>query len=132
MNKELENAIKVSKNLVDFYNSEDYDCFEALSYNEINAIETVLTELKRLQEENTQYKRIKKIADSVTQEEVEEAIKRAEKEFIAKDKIREKIEELKNDRETKYDNFMGYRVESREQQDIDKKIKILEELLEGK
>lgn len=58
------------------------------------AIETILKELERLQEENSQYKRIKDIADNITQREVEEAIKKANKEFIKKDKIREKLEDL--------------------------------------
>lgn len=40
-----------------------------------------------------------------------------------------KIEQLKNDYDKKYDVFMGYKVESREQQDILKQIGILQELL---
>lgn len=51
---------------------------------------------------------------------------------ISKEAIKEKIKELKNNRKTKYDDYMGYKFESREQQDIDKQINILQELLEGK
>ena len=44
--------------------------------------------------------------------------------------VEEKIEELKQERTLKYDNYMGYKIESREQQDIDKKVQVLQELLE--
>ena len=45
-------------------------------------------------------------------------------------KVKDKIEELKQERISKYDEYMGYKIESREQQDIDKKTKILQELIE--
>lgn len=54
------------------------------------------------------------------------------KNSIPKQLIEDKIEELKEERKEKWDYYMGYKVQSREQQDIDKKIEILEELLEGK
>ena len=44
--------------------------------------------------------------------------------------VEEKIEKLKQERTLKYDNYMGYKIESREQQDIDKKVQVLQELLE--
>ena len=44
--------------------------------------------------------------------------------------VEEKIEELKQERTLKYDNYMGYKIESREQQYIDKKVQVLQELLE--
>lgn len=44
--------------------------------------------------------------------------------------VEETIEELKQERTLKYDNYMGYKIESREQQDIDKKVQVLQELLE--
>ncbi len=44
-NKELEETIKTLKRLVEFYNNEEYESYEALSYCEIEAIETVLKEL---------------------------------------------------------------------------------------
>lgn len=50
-------------------------------------------------------------------------------EYISKQKIKDKIEELKQERILKYDNYMGYKIESREQQDIDKEIKALQDLL---
>lgn len=48
---------------------------------------------------------------------------------IPKQVVIAKIEQLKNDYDKKYDVFMGYKVESREQQDILKQIGILQELL---
>ena len=88
MNKELEESIIVLENWLNELNV----IFNETHINntkEREALETTLKELKRLQEENRQYKRIKDITESVKKEEIEEAIKRADKEFIAKDKIRE-------------------------------------------
>ena len=48
-----------------------------------------------------------------------------------RENIKDMIEELKKERTSKYDNYMGHKIESREQQDIDKKIKVLQELIEG-
>lgn len=50
---------------------------------------------------------------------------------ILEQAIKDKIEKLKNDYDQKYDLYMGYKVESREQQDILKQMSILQELLEG-
>lgn len=50
--------------------------------------------------------------------------------FIPVSLVEEKIEKLKQERTLKYDNYMGYKIESREQQDIDKKVQVLQELLE--
>ena len=51
---------------------------------------------------------------------------------IPEQAIKDKIEKLKNDYDQKYDLYMGYKVESREQQDILKQMSILQELLEGR
>ena len=51
---------------------------------------------------------------------------------IPEQAIKDKIEKLKNDYDQKYDLYMGYKVESREQQDILKQMSILQELLETK
>ena len=82
MNKELEEVIK---RLEDDISVGEY------STTKTEILETLLKELERLQEENSQYKRIKYFADSVTKKEIDEAIKRVNKEFIAKDKIKGKI-----------------------------------------
>ena len=50
--------------------------------------------------------------------------------YILVEKVKDKIERLKKKRMKKYDNYMGYKIESREQQDIDKKINVLQELIE--
>lgn len=65
MNKELEEVIK---RLEDDISVGEY------STTKTEILETVLKELERLQEENSQYKRIKDIADSVTKKEIDEAI----------------------------------------------------------
>ena len=60
-------------------------------------------------------------------EKLQKAIERAEKEFIAKDKIREKITELKKyiyTGENAPQDFLQYRVKA--------KIQVLQELLEGR
>lgn len=123
-NKELEEAVNYFKKRMDICleNAEicdenDFDEEATCLRKEQILIETVLKELKRLQEENKEYKKIKDIADDVKLGEVEEAIKRANKEFIEKDKIREKIEELNKNKDMISGGYA---------------ISILEELLEGK
>ena len=50
---------------------------------------------------------------------------------LPKQTIIDKIAKLKNDYDEKYDLYMGYKIESRDQQDILKQMKILQELLKG-
>lgn len=95
MNKELEESIIVLENWLNELNV----IFNETHINntkEREALETTLKELKRLQEENRNYKRIKDITDSVTKEEIEEAIKRADKEFIAKEKVKESLDNIED------------------------------------
>lgn len=122
MNKELEEAIY----RINFH-KDNAELANGTCVVNKQDIEVVLNELKRLKEENKDLKQANREKADKLIEITDLYIK-----SIPKDKVREKIEELKNDRKTKYDSFMGYRVESREQQDIDKQIKILQELLEGK
>lgn len=51
--------------------------------------------------------------------------------YIPKQVVRDKIAKLKNNYDEKYDLYMGYKIESRDQQDILKQMKILQELLKG-
>lgn len=108
-NKELEEAIKVLNafiNAIDTYGTIDYKCINNL----YKPMQTVLTALEEYEKQlDLDY---------------------VDKNYIPKHIIEEKIKELQNIRETKSDNYMGYKVESREQQDIDKQIIILQELLE--
>ena len=126
MNEELEEAINNVKGIIEtFYEFPNPNSILIRDY-EVNDIETVLKELERLQEENRQYKRIKDIKDSVTKEEIEEAIKRADKEFIAKDKIKEKLEDLKSQyKKASEENSIKAFI-------LKCQIKILEKLLEEK
>lgn len=124
MNKELEEIIK---KLEDDISVGEY------STTKTETLETALKELKKLQEEkkeikkeNSQYKRIKNIINSVTKEELDEAIKRADKEFIAKEKIKEKLEDLKRQyKKVSEENSIKAFI-------LKCQIEILEELLEGK
>ena len=54
-----------------------------------------------------------------------------EENYIPKQAVIDKIGKLKNKYDKKYDLYMGYKIESREQQDILKQMEILQELLEG-
>ena len=54
-----------------------------------------------------------------------------EENYIPKQAVIDKIGKLKNEYDKKYDLYMGYKIESREQQDILKQMEILQELLEG-
>lgn len=99
-------------------------------------------EIRQLQKENEElkYKYDKALSDLVKVEKESKTFKgftsaifndEIEKEFIPVQKVKDKIEELKEERASKYDNYMGYKIESREQQDINKKIDVLQDLLES-
>ena len=121
MSKELEEAVKKLKEIQEtnrawLKETKDENC-EKLYLRDIEAIETVLKELKRLQEENNKLERANKTYInsilSITPVLLED--------YIEKDKIKEKIEELAN---TKGD-FATYIAKS-------ERIKVLKELLEEK
>ena len=81
----------------------------------------------KLQKENEEFEEI----NNELEAEKNEAIRRYNFETIPIKKVKDKIEKLKQERTLKYDNYMGYKIESREQQDIDKKVQVLQELLDG-
>lgn len=121
MNKELEEAIKVLKEIQEtnrawLKETKEERC-EEIYLRDIEAIETILKELERLQEEN-------KIMETEIAEHVYwESIPFAEIKnlYIEKDEIREKIEERKFELQQEYINF-----------EDDIKLNILVELLEEK
>lgn len=84
-----------------------------------SAVESVLERNKELEEENKRKQTLLVCAGEVIEN------------SIPMQKIEDKLEELKNNYDKKYDLYMGYKVESREQQDILKQMSILQELLEG-
>lgn len=47
----MEKDIEVLKNLIDYYNSDEFDEYEALSYSEINALEHLIQAYKEQQAE---------------------------------------------------------------------------------
>lgn len=140
-NKELEGAIKTLQKLA----IEIDKIFYALNTNnaeERNAIRVVLKELKRLQKENDKLERANKTyinsIQSITPVLLED--------YIEKDRIREKIEELKEKKENMYsrikepENIVGMSL--KEYEELNKlyseynevliRMESLEELLEGK
>jgi len=83
--------------------------------------------IKELEEENAMYKKVDKITNSITDEDIENAIKKANKEFIPTSVIREKIEELEKWLDNgKYANYGMDPYEIKAQKEI------LQELLEEK
>ena len=120
MNKKLEEAVKILKEIQEtnrawLKKTKDENC-EKLYLRDIEAIETILKELKRLQEENKNLKKAnREKADKLIE------ITDLYLNSIAKSKIIEKIEELTN---TKGD-FATYIATS-------ERIKVLKELLEEK
>ena len=92
---------------------------------EIEALETVLQALEKLQKENKKLKtknrtqkELTELAREVTTEQVVSTIEEFEKDYISKDKIKEKIEEIKEIAdEDNMDEFI--------------KINVLEGLLKG-
>ena len=128
MNKELEEAVGILKIMIE--NLKEYGIYHSTTDEEQQAIETVLEELKRLQEENEELKLEKRtrIIGRYGEMEIHEVInKTLQEDYILKDKIREKIKE-QNELKEKY-------LEMKEYGQVDirlYKIAILEELLEGK
>lgn len=92
--------------------------------------------VKELEEEKALLKKASNIAKDVNIEDVTDVINESCKEFmsnyIPKQAVIDKIGKLKNEYDKKYDLYMGYKIESREQQDILKQMEILQELLETK
>ena len=83
-----------------------------------------------LAEREQDKKRIKELEEESRKKSIELICYQEElKNSIPTQVVIAKIEQLKNDYDKKYDVFMGYKVESREQQDILKQIGILQELL---
>lgn len=128
----IEDDIKILK---------DKDCLWFYSEDDIlKAIEHILSEreqdkarIKELEEENMQ-KNLEKIGiEENIKADMKEIIERyytANEECIPKQVVIDKIAKLKNDYDEKYDLYMGYKIESRDQQDILKQIEILQQLLE--
>ncbi len=107
---------------------------------DIEIMQHILSDYKRVLKENKELKNkiMEKELEIIGKEEYTKAsmgeiIKQyytANEDCITKQKVKDKIERLKKKRMKKYDNYMGYKIESREQQDIDKKINVLQELIE--
>lgn len=122
--KELEEAINYFRKRMDICleNAEicdenDFDEEETCLRKEQILIETILKELKRLQEENSKLERANKTYINSIQNITPVLLE----DYIEKDKIREKIEERKFKLQQEYRNF-----------EDDIKLNILEELLERK
>lgn len=60
----------------------------------IKDVRIVLNLLEKLQKENSMLKKVNKITENITTEDVERAIKEAEKQYIPVQKVKDKIEEL--------------------------------------
>ena len=141
----LEGIIKGAKDCINAIYSQmkvKNDNDEDIQYykKEIQALEHILSDYKRVLKENKELKNkiMEKELEIIGKEEYTKAsmgeiIKQyytANEDCITKQKVKDKIERLKKKRMKKYDNYMGYKIESREQQDIDKKINVLQELIE--
>ena len=88
----------------------------------------VLNLIEKLQKENSMLKKVNKITENITTEDVERAIKEAEKQYIPVQKVKDKIEKLKQEKK-KYGNCL---IEMYEDELVNRDIKILQELLEGR
>ena len=121
-----EDDIKALKKDLFYYDElkEQYDDDTVKFYEALRHILTEREQDKKRIQELEEESRKKSIELICYQEELENS--------IPKQVIENKIEELKKDYDKKYDLFMGYKCESREQQDILKQMGILQELLEDK
>ena len=110
MNKELEEAVGILKIMIE--NLKEYGIYHSTTDEEQQAIETVLEELKRLQEENEELKLEKRtrIIGRYGEMEIHEVINKTLKvNYIQKDKIREKIKE-QNELKEKYPNYYNQKI----------------------
>lgn len=124
----MEEDIKILKNLKENVALFSVGWQPILKQEEKQAIENLINRNKELEEENKNYKKYAVMMS--TEGLIINGVKFSFNDYIPKSKVEEKIEELKQERILKYDNYMGYKIESREQQDIDKKVQVLQELLE--
>lgn len=121
-----EEDIKILKELGQKYYKNGEIKIKALSGAKyIWTLQNLLSDYKRVLKENEELKNdYENLSNSVVVK--NHCIKNS----IPVSLVEEMIEELEQERTLKYDNYMGYKIESREQQDIDKKVQILQELLE--
>lgn len=107
------------------------------------ALEHILSYYKRVLKENEQLRKIKEISSNITEEDIDRAIKEAEKQYIPVQKVKDKIEELKQykisllkeDYAKKQKNFTSQNVlvcSAIRDISASGKIGILQELLEGR
>lgn len=87
----------------------------------------VLNLIEKLQKENSMLKKVNKITENITTEDVERAIKEAEKQYISVQKVKDKIEEYKNMLKTCNKAKDIDRIKA-----INERILVLQELLEGR
>lgn len=93
----MEKDLKDIELFIDFcrapYNFEHES--DAKSYKELsNKIEHLIKAYKELKEENAMLKKVNKITENITTEEIENAIKEANKKYIPVALVEEKIEEI--------------------------------------
>lgn len=131
---DIEEDIKILENLKKYLNLLIYEETHKIIYNDlgwdektidcINAIDHILEERE---EDKKKIKELEVLEDDLKDKRIAYVdTPEFEEKFIAKQKVKEKIEEIKEDKESKYfDKFLMTR-------DIDYAIEILEELLEDK
>ena len=123
MNEEEKKAVEILNTFEFRSKTRNY---KKISLEDSKSVKIVLNLIEKLQKENEELEEI----NNELEAEKNEAIRRYNFETIPIKKVKDKIEKLKQERTLKYDNYMGYKIESREQQDIDKKVQVLQELLE--
>lgn len=131
MTEEEKNALKVmnarTKRLLDEFKIEKEDMSDepkiAYLMQEIRANKTILNLIEKLQKENEQ---LKEINEELSENKLLQDIN-IKKNFISKQKIKDKIEEIKQEKK-KYGNCL---IEMYEDELVNRDIKILQELLES-
>ena len=97
------------------------------SKNVAYAMQHILSAYKRALKENEELKKIKEISSNITEEDIDRAIKEAEKQYIPVQKVKDKIEEYKNMLKTCNKAKDIDRIKA-----INERILELQELLEGR
>ena len=128
-----EEELKILEDKIEFWKKDPRIMIDEENFNFLKLLENLLQGYKELKEENEKQKKLTKIAQTISDESIKEALEEFEKDYIPKSKIKEKIEEYKKKadefEEKKKDDFMGFW--QREFLKACHKYQGLEELLKG-
>jgi len=91
---------------------------------------TILNLIEKLQKENKEFKKIKEISSNITEEDIDRAIKEAEKQYISVQKVKDNLVKYQQEYELLLEQQSGK--ESNRTKYLRGRIHMCQELLEGR